>query len=402
MRGVRPGPRCPRTAASSSTARRQPGADTVRPAPDVLRRAGACRTADDVAVADATAQRAAFALAVAPGSARCARGSSRRPREPRRRLELGRDRPRAAPGDDSGGWRRCRRGSCVRRARGRRTGGRLKAAAPARTARRALRRGRGQRVKGIARPARGRTGPRRWILWRRWPRPDCARTLGAAQGPSAACDVTTHHAVKPVRDARDEPWSARSSGRAPRRQQRSDRDVRASLASRMSVASLRAAAVAGDAHVAGALRDEPSPFVMAEAPVAAPPKVPGLALPVMAPLPAPAPTPALFASDILDDEPRRGADRGGGGCASTSPFKPLERGDDGLVDQSVGHRSRRWSRARERRRARNALCEGRRLRKRASVVRAPANALVTRPDRVAARQGPRRVRPRRSGARRPP
>ena len=124
--------------------------------------------------------------------------------------------------------------------------------------------------------------------------------------------------------------------------------------------------------------DEPSPFVVAEAPVAAPPKVPGLALPVMAPLPAPAPTPALFASDILDDEPppwRRPRRRR---MRKHQPFfKPFVGGGDDLVQaSSVGPSLAPLEPLRESVDALAMRCAKveEALRERASVVRAPAPA----------------------------
>ena len=113
---------------------------------------------------------------------------------------------------------------------------------------------------------------------------DCARdAVAPLRRPlEAACDVATHHAVKPVRDAAGRALEALRQLKLtalPKRQQRSDRDVCASLASRMSVAGFYAPPPSPETHMSPVhFGDEPSPFVVAEAPVAAPPKVPGLAL----------------------------------------------------------------------------------------------------------------------------
>ena len=213
---------------------------------------------------------------------------------------------------------------------------------------------------------------------------DCARdAVAPLRRPlEAACDVATHHAVKPVRDAAGRALEALRQLKLtalPKRQQRSDRDVCASLASRMSVAGFYAPPPSPETHMSPVhFGDEPSPFVVAEAPVAAPPKVPGLALPVMAPLPAPAPTPALFASDILDDEPppwRRPRRRR---MRKHQPFfKPFVGGGDDLVQaSSVGPSLAPLEPLRESVDALAMRCAKveEALRERASVVRAPAPA----------------------------
>ena len=180
----------------------------------------------------------------------------------------------------------------------------------------------------------------------------------------AACDVATHHAVKPVRVAAGRALDALRQLRAtvvPKRQQRTDRDVCASLASRMSVAGFYAPPPPPETHLSPAHFGD---FCVPEAGAPAGAPVPKLSLPCMAEPPAPAPTPAwrpermaspAFASDLLDDDelppwrrPRRrkmkrnqpffrpfaggGDDFGQASSAvSLAPLEPLQQSVDALA-----------------------------------------------------------------------
>ena len=345
---------------------------------------------DDVAVADTTTQRAAFALAVAPGSAPVCSWVVEACRSHADALEpfcdaaaallrLRDDSRRLAKMSTSQFDPRVVAHADAALAEG------LKAAAPA------LARHAARCVEGAGNASREIVGQLAWKdraaaldLVAALAASDCARdAVAPLRRPlEAACDVATHHAVKPVRDAAGRALEALRQLKLtalPKRQQRSDRDVCASLASRMSVAGFYAPPPSPETHMSPVhFGDEPSPFVVAEAPVAAPPKVPGLALPVMAPLPGAGAAPALFASDILDDEPppwRRPRRRR---MRKHQPFfKPFVGGGDDLVQaSSVGPSLAPLEPLRESVDALAMRCAKveEALRERASVVRAPAPA----------------------------